>query len=367
MSENRGKEYSADDGGPLVVWQIVGKEAGHVAQTDGMVRLLKEVGGQVRVEQVEARPRIRGWQRSYFKKRLAQIGDERLLAWAGKRHCDLILPEGRPDIVMTSGGEGIWLLEALGRHFGAMKIYVGMPMAYPRSWVDVLASPMPDPSYAHVVDTGRLLTAMNEELVSSAALASGYQEREEGLWAVLIGGNSRSHQFAETDWKALGASLNTLGEQGIRFLLTTSRRTGGDVEAILKKSLKAEYLADAVWWSEEERKSVREFMGRSERVLVTRDSLTMLSEAIDSGREVVAVVPKESDLGPESDFTRYLQRLSDEGWVETVACEQLAGVSPMTSSSKSQLDFAEIAKELLLVYRIWRVSRDSEKKREYEI
>jgi len=46
-------------------------------------------------------------------------------------------------------------------------------------------------------------------------------------WLLLIGGNGAGYRYEDADWRALAAAVNRLGkEEGVRWLVTTSRRTG---------------------------------------------------------------------------------------------------------------------------------------------
>lgn len=257
-----------------------------------------------------------------------RVTDSQVLQWAQKHHKDLRLPSGKPDFVIASGGEGYWLMNAVGRAYQVPRVHVGFPPRFPESWCDLQLSPIPLVGNQQVIETGRLLTQMTPDLVDQAARDAGESIREKKVWAVLIGGCSRSHHFTDEDWRELAAGINALGERGIRFLVTTSRRTGAEVEALLKSEIHPKYLLDAVWWSQEPRKVMKVFMGRAERLLVTRDSLTMVTEALDSGRPTIAVFPKDCSIDKGSTFGRYLSSLEDEPGLLIRSCRESAAILP---------------------------------------
>jgi hypothetical protein len=113
------------------------------------------------------------------------------------------------------------------------------------------------------------------------------------LLAVLIGGDGAGCVYGERDWLQLADVLSQIYlHQGWKLLLTTSRRTGGDAELILKNNISDEYIAEAVWWSENPRPVISHFLNQASAILVTEDSLTMIAESIYSRRPVFTFAPQ---------------------------------------------------------------------------
>ena len=53
------------------------------------------------------------------------------------------------------------------------------------------------------------------------------------------------------DWEMLAVKMNALAEANdIRWLVSTSRRTGARAEGILRKHLDPDTIARVVWWAE---------------------------------------------------------------------------------------------------------------------
>ena len=90
---------------------------------------------------------------------------------------------------------------------------------------------------------------------------------EHKLWSMLIGGDGAGAEYTDEDWINLAKQMNLVArQQGIKWLLSTSRRTGAAAEKLLQQYLNFEYIADVVWWSEVPRTVLHQFIAVSDRV-----------------------------------------------------------------------------------------------------
>jgi len=113
--------------------------------------------------------------------------------------------------------------------------------------------------------------------------------------------------------------MNALTQRtGIRWLLTTSRRTGAAAEALLQSNLDPAALAHAIWWSEKPEKQMLAILGRAERVFVTQDSVTMVTECVAAGCPVVVLAPERVRFPGKSFLPAYYQRLESSGRMQRV-------------------------------------------------
>ena len=119
-----------------------------------------------------------------------------------------------------------------------------------------------------------------------------------------------SHRYAVADWHSLAEAMNRIAErQGIRWLVTTSRRTGGEAEAILHSALAPKHLAYAIWWAEKPEKRVNAFLGAAEFVFATQDSVTMVTECVAAGKPTAVIRPAEVRFPERSFLPAYFGRL----------------------------------------------------------
>ena len=263
----------------LPVWVLSDGAPGHLSQSQGIVDAL---ASQVAVQVTQIDLRVR----SGFWKRLGRL----LLPWI--RHesswlphiYEISVPSGNPVLIVSSGGNTLLANALLAQKTGAVNVYSGTLKGYPaESYQCIFSVTSLGVANNHVLP----LPPVPGELARPLLVTSS-----EKYIAVLIGGDGAGYAYSERDWRQLADSLVQLARrEKARLLLTTSRRTGADVDDLLQQLIPAELLADAAWWSTSPRKVVRQFLQSSVAVVVTEDSLTMVAESIYSGRPVIAVSP----------------------------------------------------------------------------
>jgi len=160
---------------------------------------------------------------------------------------------------------------------------------------------------------------------------------------MIIGGDGKSHTYQPDEWNSLGQEMSRLAkEHGIKWLVSTSRRTGGDNEALLKEALDPACVCEAIWWATEPKKGLAAYIHAGEKVFVTRDSLTMISEVVAVKGRAEVVYPSNFRLGPESAYERYLGRLAKERRLgaHPINRIELNGIlPPLTSVNEEQQIF----------------------------
>jgi mitochondrial fission protein ELM1 len=290
-----------------VVWIISEGSPGHISQSEGLVAALAR---RIDLEStvIQTRPRLNG-----FARRLVRL-------WMGcfdlsehfirqRLRCDF--PSTPPDLIVTSGGKAVFAARGLARKTGAPLVFLGERKPYPSEWFHTVLTPSPFECGSNDVSIEMIPTGITPEIATAAADA--WPERPPGtLWAMIIGGGSASHDYTAADWQWLAEAMNSLAEiHGIRWLVSTSRRTGTPAEAVLRQHLAPQAIARAVWWAEKPEKLMAAFLGSSEWVFVTQDSVTMVTEAVASGRPVVVTMPVATKLKPTSFLHGYFDHLEN--------------------------------------------------------
>jgi mitochondrial fission protein ELM1 len=153
-------------------------------------------------------------------------------------------------------------------------------------------------------------TALHRIRPDVLAQAAGVGERLKAeaplLVAVLLGGATRRRHVRAGTAEALGRLLrNVHGRSGARVVLTPSRRTEDEV----RRALLAE-LGNLPWywqWDGEEPNPLLGILAASDRLIVSGDSVSMVSEALATGKPV-HVLPEERPSRRRAAFIEALRR-----------------------------------------------------------
>jgi len=323
---------------------------GHCAQSEGIVDLLQRHGLDLRREKLRVRNRLPGLFRGLMRKLIGlPVGWLNEICLRGC--CELERqPNTPPDLIVSSGGKSAFASLVLKRRYNAANIFVGVPEPFPDRWFDLILSPV-----ARNFATSYLVSGVIPNSVTPARVAEvGATYWQQGLpaqpcWALLIGGDSKSHRYGEYDWQGLVQGINALSERlGVRWLITTSRRTPERVEALLAERLAPDAVVELVLYNREPRRVMQPFLAAAQRVLVTQDSLTMASEALCSGRPVTLLTPETLRLDRGSFFEEMIEGFPRLPGVERCAMAELTAYAPeSTDTQGAVIGLDRLAPELL--------------------
>ncbi len=309
---------------------------GHRTQSEGIVDLLQRQGVEVGLEQIRVHNRLPGLLRAPMRRLLGvrwRWLNERLLPLCATLERE---PQQVPDLIISSGGKSAFASLVLKRRFGCRSVFVGVPDPFPETWFDLLIPPV-----QRAFRVPALVTGLIPNRVTPAAVAqAGAEYWRAGLppspcWALLIGGNSKSHHFSMADWQGLVDGINTLSQTlGIRWLITTSRRTPAAVEQLLEQAVLPSHRVELVLYNREPKRVMQPFLAAAERVLVSQDSLTMASEALCSGRPVTLLAPELLKVESGSFFAEMIERFPELPGVERTPMAALAAYRPAVTADR---------------------------------
>ena len=133
--------------------------------------------------------------------------------------------------------------------------------------------------------------------------------------AVFLGGATRDYDFTVSDMEKLCSTLKRVAPHTGDFMITTSRRTTAHVERFLKSNLARQPGCRLLVIANEDPSPfvAGGMMELADLLIVTEDSLAMISEAVGTGKRVIVLSLGEGDL-PEKHY-RFHQILSQRGLV----------------------------------------------------
>jgi mitochondrial fission protein ELM1 len=219
-----------------------------------------------------------------------------------------------PDLVIATGRHSVaasLYVRAQARKSGkkTLSVQIQNPAIAPSNF-DLVITPMHDGLLgANVVATiGALHRITREKLLTGATeLRPLVGALPRPYVGVLLGGANAAYEFSPDDAHALGLqaadAARTLGGS---LLITPSRRTGVACEAAFREALGE---VPAFYWEGEGANPYFGILGLGDYLVVTCDSVNMVSEALATGKPVYV-----SDLrGGTPKFARFHKQLNEAG------------------------------------------------------
>ena len=228
------------------------------------------------------------------------------------------------DYIIAAGSALAPVQMLFSQETGAKKIVImNPPFPYSVTHYDLAIVP------AH--DSGKV----PRRALRSVIMPSGYKSHDRGpdvqalqaklgegkrpKIAVFLGGATRDYDLTVSDMEKLCSALKRAGSRAGDFMLTTSRRTSAPVERFLKSHLKEQHACRFLVIANEDNPPYASggMLGIADLLIVSEDSLAMISEAVGTGKRVIVLSLGEGQL-PEKHY-RFHQILSQRGLV-TVSC-----------------------------------------------
>jgi mitochondrial fission protein ELM1 len=235
------------------------------------------------------------------------------LGYAFSEKGDPIAPPW-PDILIASGRQSVpaslYVRQAsrINGGRGTFTVQIQNPVIDP-SRFDLVVVPRHDQlTGANIMTTRGSLHRVTPEMLARESEA--FQARVENLpkpyIAVLIGGTNSVYSLTPREMRVLAAQLATLAGREGSLMITPSRRTGAENLAVLQEALKG---TPSYIWDMTGVNPYYGMLGLADAILVTCDSVNMVSEACSTGKPVMVInLPGGSDK-----FRRFHQAMRDDG------------------------------------------------------
>lgn len=281
---------------PPQIWVLHDGKIGMANQVTGLAEAL---GWPITEKRLEIRAPWR-----YLAPRL-WLASHRAIDPAGAR-----LEPPWPDVVIACGRNSIVPARLIKRQSGGKTFWVQIQdPRFARSEIDLIVAPQHDPAAGdNVFSTlGAVHRVTPEKLRADAVRwASTFAALPRPLVAVLIGGDNAVYRLTETMFGSLCDRLVALAKSGVGLAITPSRRTGEAQRRMLEKRLAGH---NAFIWDGKGDNPYFAMLGAADAIIVTADSVSMISEAASTGKPV-HIIELE---GGSAKFTRFHQAMRDAG------------------------------------------------------
>ena len=254
-----------------------------------------------------------------------------------------------PDLLIATGRQTAAISAAIGRlsHGRTFTVQVQDPRIDARRF-DLVVAPRHDRlTGENVISTRGALHRVTPSRLAAEAerLAPALENLPRPLVAVLIGGSNRQYRMTRAVATALAEGLRGLARaHGAGLLVTPSRRTGNANESILRERLSG---LTALIWDGTGENPYFGYLGLADYIVVTSDSVSMVSEACATGKPVYVF-----DLdGGSAKFRRFHEGLREDGVtrpftgeLEQWAYEPLADTAMVAAEIRRRRDWDDLSR-----------------------
>jgi len=227
----------------------------------------------------------------------------------------------RAGLVVSAGGETLAANVAAAKLLNAPNIFYGSRRMFRPDHFSLVMS-----SYRrHTLHANHLFTPKPSPLAPRGCRTSAQgRPRTAGL---LVGGDAGGVQHQAGDWEALFSFLRAQHKaHGTRWIVSNSRRTPECASDCLAQ-MAAERdgpIETFIDVREAGNDTLDSLFARTEVILCTSDSSSMLSEAIWVRLPVIAVAPERRQLTPDEE--EYRAFLEQSGWTRSIPTKDLSPV-----------------------------------------
>lgn len=290
----------------LKIWIIDDGIPGHSGITDGLVSL---IGGlrTAAVTRITVHWRWGGVRQIFqFMEKLGV----RVPAFLVNATAKMALPAASPpDLIASRGGGTLFLNAWLARETGAANVFIGTIRNMPPRMFRAAILPRRASNGAPYFQMPQLPTRIDASRLPEKAAAFPWTHGQPtgSIASLFLGGDGSGYHYSDDDWKRIATGMMRLYQKsGVRWCVTSSRRTPAAVESMMAAMLPADALHEACWWHAGDRRPcIEAFLGVSDHVFCTEDSMSMLEECIAAGHPVIAL--GKPDAKPAVEFLDFLQ------------------------------------------------------------
>jgi mitochondrial fission protein ELM1 len=290
---------------------------GHYNQTEGLLLYLKEIYNDLEVEyiQIEIKSKLTRKILRFLLNTFPNFFTQNSLKYLPFFYKNYSIPKNKPDLVISTGGNtsnlNVWFSKVYRCKNilnGALRGLKEELFTYITTVIDLGYKNQIILDVAPSVMTKEILKKSAEDFIKNKELSS-----ENKYYTLLIGGDGAGYKYDNKFYEELIEFVKKISiKKNIKWMITTSRRTPVEIEKKLKDSLK-DYCVYFVDYNKNPEKVMSSFLSLSDKVFVTEESSSMISESILSEKDVftIGVENNKSD----SNYKTILDKFVKSGYI----------------------------------------------------
>lgn len=197
----------------------------------------------------------------------------------------------RPDVILSSGRPTLLAGVLLARLYGAPFVYAGRVTGFPRTGIAVELVATPEDAGAAPRVLAPIPGLVDRRRLAPARPLASPADLDGARLSLLVGGDAPDYRFEDGDWPALAGLVRDLhARHGVRWRVSTSRRSPTGLGSAFRRLALDGVVEDFIDFETQGPGSADALMD-ADALVVTEDSLSMVAEALATGRPVVALQP----------------------------------------------------------------------------
>jgi len=314
-------------------------KTGHLRQSEAIASIIKkalaerEISSEIKTVNIEFKNNLAKnavHLLSVFTNNYLFQGKLGILKWFLKKDSFEKIISTRTDFVVSCGSSTAGLNYLLSSDYQAKSVVVLKPGIHSMNRFDLVVLPQHDKKKSYEAKNNVIFTKGAPNLidakyaaVQSELLLKRFSHLKKGnnfKIGFLLGGDTKGYYFDERNIKMVIHQIKEVAEElNAHILITTSRRTPASIENMLSREFKRYEKCPLLIIANKNNPegAVGGIIGLSDVVLVSGDSVSMISEAASSGKKTV-VFPaqrKISASGKVHKHVRFIDMLNEQGYI----------------------------------------------------
>lgn len=249
-------------------------------------------------------------------------GKLRLLRWALTEESYKGLERVYADVIVSCGSNLSGVNLVLKAENYARSVAVLDPGKAYRRRYDIVVVPEHDIVKYEKVEDNVIVTDMAPNLIDREALAEFSSGDDVKCVGLLFGGDNTHFELDEDMAQDVAKGIRDYCEaHSAKVFATSSRRTKGAADKVLSSELKE--VGTFISGSNcEDEHTVEEILSRSSAVVVSGESISMVSEAVSSRKPVIVFMPKKR-TEKYTKYEKFVEGLRDKGQVSIAGTKEM--------------------------------------------
>ncbi len=270
------------------------------------------------------------------------------LKWALEKESYEKLSREYTDIVISCGSTLFGVNKLLKIENSARNVTIFDPGKFNRKGFDLIIVPRHDLEKKKITETGRILAVdLAPNLIDPEELKVYGREKEKCI-GVLVGGENSQFTFDKPQAEELSRSIKSASKkEGAKFYITTSRRTLEEADSSLENSLSSDPSCIGFILGKEDKDphTVEKILAVSSVVIVSGESISMVSEAVSSGKPTLVFMPRKKREG-ETKYERFIKDLENSKYLKIVSIDNIPEAAGEALSGRSGLTLPDDDKRI---------------------